>query len=81
MIKEIDEKEFEPFFELMAVVTKIKSSQIIGLECAKPGMGVFHFIFSFFSKFHWVGRFALSRKPDAKCPRNEGQFLLAEFVF
>src|SRR6185503_6159623 len=58
----------------MAVITKIWLSQIIGLECDRPGMLVFQRTFCDFSRSHVVGGFVPSATPDAFGPRNEGQF-------
>ena len=58
---------------LIALVTKIVSPQTIGLECASPGIGVRHRMFSPVAGFHVSGRFCLSLTPDASRPRNDGQ--------
>src|SRR5574341_820806 len=57
----------------MAVVTKIRSAQTIGLECAKPGIRVFHLILTSFSPSQISGKFCCSAIPAACMPRNEGQ--------
>src|SRR5690349_4329015 len=46
--------------------------QTIGLEWARPGIGVCHRIFSPVLAFHWSGRFCPSAIPDAFGPRNDG---------
>ena len=58
----------------MAVVTKIWFPQTIGLECARPGMPVFHAMLTPLETFQLVGSFWPSATPDAPGPRNEGQF-------
>jgi hypothetical protein len=41
---------------LIALVTKIRSPQTIGLECARPGTGVFQRTFAPLTPFHESGR-------------------------
>src|SRR5687767_3479371 len=53
----------------------------MGLECARPGMGVFHTMFSDFSAFQDTGVLRPSATPEAAGRRNVGQFCaLAEEV-
>src|ERR1044071_247496 len=55
-------------------MAKIWLSQMIGLECDRPGMLVFQRTFCDFSTSHVVGGFVPSATPEAFGPRNEGQF-------
>src|SRR5690349_24273866 len=59
---------------LMAVVTKTRSPHTTGLECARPGIGVFHAMLADFSTSQVTGGFIPSATPDACVPRNDGQF-------
>src|SRR5947209_13505017 len=59
---------------LTAVVTKIRSPQIIGDELPMPGIGVFQRTLRPESAFQAVGGCWPSATPDAPGPRNEGQF-------
>ena len=59
---------------LTALVTKIRLPHTTGLECPRPGIGVFHFTFSRVSAFHRVGAGWPSATPLAFGPRNDGQF-------
>jgi hypothetical protein len=56
---------------LIALVTKIVSPQTIGLECASPGIGVRHRMFSPVEGFQVSGRFCFSEFPDASRPRSD----------
>src|SRR5215213_1748337 len=58
----------------MAVMTKTRLPHTIGLECESPGTGVFHAMFSDFSRLQLVGVLCPSAMPEALRPRNEGQF-------
>ena len=58
---------------LTAVVTKTVSPQTIGLDTARPGMGVFHASPTPRGASHVVGVLRPSATPDAWRPRNEGQ--------
>src|ERR1051326_4681736 len=55
-----------------ALVTKMRSPQITGLECPRPGISVFHSTCSPFSPSHSVGGAPLPI-PLAPGPRNWGQ--------
>src|SRR5690349_18016854 len=59
---------------LMAVVTKMRSPHTTGLECARPGIGVFHAMLEDFSTSQLTGGFIPSATPEACEPRNDGQF-------
>ena len=63
---------------LIALVTKIRSPQTTGLECASPGMGVRHRMFSPVLPFQRSGRCCPSATPDACGPRKDGQLPLAD---
>jgi hypothetical protein len=58
---------------VIAVVMKTRSPHTTGLECPRPGIGVFQARFTDFSASHDVGG-APWATPDAFLPRNEGQF-------
>src|SRR5712691_13571814 len=62
---------------LTAVVTNTWSAQTMGLECASPGMRVFHRIWVPCAESQLMGRFCFSATPEAEGPRNEGQFCAA----
>src|SRR5260370_20818538 len=62
---------------LTAVVTKTRSSHTIGLECANPGMGVFHLTPVPCETLQLTGRCCRSEPPDADGPLKEGQFCAA----
>src|ERR1043165_4445539 len=64
---------------LTALVTNILSPQTTGLECASPGIGVRHRMFSPVLTSHLSGRFCFSTTPEACVPRNEGQLPFAPF--
>src|SRR6185369_17070472 len=49
----------------------------MGLEWARPGIGVCQIMFSPVFPFHWSGRFCPSATPDACGPRNDGQLPFA----
>src|SRR5688500_5550988 len=55
-----------------AVATNTRFPQTIGLECASPGMGVFHLILTPFSPSHVMGGFVPSAMPVLEGPRNDG---------
>src|SRR3954471_15063233 len=57
----------------MALVTKTRSPQTIGLECARPGIDVRHRMLSPVVPFHRSGRCWPSATPAAAGPRNDGQ--------
>src|ERR1044071_9742541 len=59
---------------LIAVVTKIRSFQMIGLEWPRPGMAVFHKMLVDFSASQVVGGLLPSPTPVPFCPRKAGQF-------
>src|SRR5829696_3285862 len=59
---------------LTAVVTKMRSFQIIGLEWPRPGIGVFHKMLVDFSASQAIGGSLPSPAPALFCPRNDGQF-------
>src|SRR6185295_1813673 len=59
---------------LTAVVTKMRSPQIIGLEWPRPGMGVFHKMLIDFSTSQAVGGLLPSPTPAPFGPRKDGQF-------
>src|SRR5262245_53371091 len=59
---------------LMAVETKTRSPQTMGLDTATPGIGVFHRMFSPVVVFHLTGVGWPSATPAAFAPRKEGQF-------
>src|SRR5262249_24862432 len=59
--------------ELSALVTKILSPQMIGLDKAMPGIGVLNRRFSFLERSHVRGTPCPSPIPDAPGPRNCGQ--------
>src|SRR3954466_14420257 len=63
---------------LIAVVTKTRLPQTIGLECARPGIGVRQRTCSPLVPFHLSGRCWPSATPDALGPRNDGQLPLLE---
>ena len=52
----------------MALVTKTRSPQTIGLECASPGIGVRHSTCSPVAGFQVSGRFCCSAMPDGVAP-------------
>ena len=58
---------------LIALVTKMRSPQTIGLECARPGIGVRQRMFSPVLTFQVSGSPCCSAMPDACGPRNDGQ--------
>src|SRR4029079_16361066 len=58
---------------LMALVTKTVSPHTIGLEWARPGIGVRQRMLCPVAGLHVSGRFCRSLTPDASRPRNEGQ--------
>jgi len=59
---------------LMAVVTNILFSQMMGEECASPGIGVFHLMFVPFPVFQMSGRSCPSATPDADSPEKTASF-------
>ena len=59
---------------LIAVDTKMRSPQTIGLESPRPGMGVFQRIFSELSTFQVTGDEYPSATPFAFDPLNEGHW-------
>src|SRR5712691_6420922 len=62
---------------LTAVVTNTWSAQTMGLECANPGMRVFHRTWVPCAESQLMGSFCLSATPEAAGPRNAGQFCAA----
>ena len=58
---------------LIALVTKIRSPQTIGLECASPGTATFQRRFVPVAPFHSSGSFWPSAMPEAEGPRKPGQ--------
>src|SRR5258705_4649929 len=58
---------------LTALATKIRPPHTTGLECAGPGIGVRHRMFSLLAPSQRSGRFCPSAAPDARTPRNDGQ--------
>jgi hypothetical protein len=58
----------------MAVVMNTRLSQTTGLECAKPGSGVFHKTLTDFSPSHLRGAALDVDTPEEFGPRNCGQF-------
>src|SRR5215831_4953260 len=60
--------------ELIAVVTKIRSSHTIGLDKPSPGIAVFHATLAPVSTFQETGRLEFSATPRAPNPRKLGQF-------
>ncbi len=61
----------------MAVVKKIRSPQMIGLEWPRPGIGVFQSTLPPVSGSQAVGGFWPSATPDALGPRKDGQLNLS----
>jgi hypothetical protein len=61
----------------IAVVTKTRSPQITGLECASPGIGVLQAMPRPSAADHVSGRWAPSATPEALGPRNCGQWVVA----
>ena len=57
----------------MAVVRKMESSQITGLERPSPGMTIFHATFFPLATSHEIGTLELAAIPRASVPRNPGQ--------
>src|SRR6185503_9234937 len=57
-----------------AVVTKTFLPHTTGLECPRPGISVFHLVFSDFSAFQVTAEGCPSTTPEAPGPRNWGQF-------
>src|SRR5438876_7158326 len=58
---------------LMAVVTKTRSPQMTGDECARPGIGVFQRMFLLAGTSQETGGLRPSPRPVAPGPRKEGQ--------
>jgi hypothetical protein len=67
-------RKYSPPLLLMAVVTNILLPQTTGLECASPGMGVFHSMFVPLVASQVTGAGLPSATPEAFAPRNDGQF-------
>ena len=61
----------------MAVVTNTRSPQTMGLECPRPGIGVFQRTPFADSTFQLAGVEKPSATPLAAGPRNDGQFPIA----
>src|ERR1700730_16952562 len=59
---------------LTAVDTNTRSPQMIGLDTATPGTGVFQRTFSPVAAFHFTAVGVPSETPEADGPRNDGQF-------
>ena len=62
---------------LIALVTKMRSPQTTGLECARPGIGVRQRMPSFEVAFHVSGRSCPFAIPVAFGPRKDGQLPVA----
>src|SRR5256885_2181463 len=69
------------FSSLIAVVRKIRSPQMTGLEWPRPGMAVFHLTLEDFSTSQEVAVGKPSATPEAFGPRNCGQFPSEGLVF
>src|SRR5256885_17241492 len=63
---------------LMALVTNTRLPQTIGLECPRPGIGVFQRTLVDFSTSQVVGPEKPSATPFASFPRKEGQLVSFE---
>ena len=59
---------------LTAVDTNTRSPHTMGLETARPAIGVFHSTFWLVATFQVTGVGEPSATPDAWGPRNDGQF-------
>ena len=55
----------------------MRSPHIMGLECARPGMGIFQSTFPVLSMSHLTGAAKPSATPLPWAPRNDGQFCWA----
>src|ERR1035438_10611407 len=62
---------------LTAVVTNTRSPHTIGLEWARPGVGLFQAMLAPLETFQVAGKLFPSATPAAPGPRNDGQFCAA----